>query len=37
MTRNDIKKLAVALGLLFALLALGQLQEALDPGAAIFF
>lgn len=37
MTRQDWIKTAVAVGVLFALIALGQLQEALDPGAAVFF
>ena len=37
MTKRDWIKTAVAVGVLFALIALGQLQEALDPGAAIFF
>ena len=37
MTRRDAVKFAVAVGVLFALIALGQLQEALDPGAAVFF
>ena len=37
MTRRDSIKAVVAVGVLFALIALGQLQEALDPGAAVFF
>ena len=37
MTKRDWIKTAVAVGVLFALIALGQLQEALDPGAAVFF
>ena len=37
MTRQDWIKAVVAVGVLFALIALGQIQEALDPGAAIFF
>lgn len=31
------KKTLIALAVLFTLIALGQLQEYLQPGAAIFF
>lgn len=37
MTRDEIKQVVLGALIALALVALGQLQEALDPGAAIFF